>query len=235
MLSRVMHHFREHWLAWIIAALFVSVLTFASQPPYHENFRQVMLVHRLALLPFGLVLLIYEILYDVTWLMIFPAFLVLGICVLLVVRLWREKQWGTVIPIAVLIGANSLFVGAFSYVTAPRLSDVIESCTLILDPETTMRIVRHPIDVRAEIGEQQFFLITYDNGESWRQIITVYVLGLLPVDLPCGYHVLREGDESLVLRVQEKSGPNANRTRVYESPDLGRTWYEVTGEDEDPS
>jgi hypothetical protein len=223
---------RYGWAALLAAGICVWFYL-ASLPPHYSRFTTTRSLEDAGLLAFGAIFTLAQILIDMSPLLLVVVFAALMAFFVVIARLARQRRWPTLLPIAVLLLVNWLIFGAFGFVRQPKVADPIESCEFYVDPRTSVRMIRYPIDVGAEIGEQQFFLVTTNNGDDWEQIAETYVLGLYPTDMPCSDNIERTDEDRLILQFGRKSGPNQNRTITYVSDDLGRSWQRVESDTDD--
>lgn len=214
-------------MALLLAILAAWLHLLVTSTPHYTSF---VFVERLRLgltLVFGAVYHAAVVLLKVSpvWIVIVAAgFLLIfaGIA-----ALWRGRRWPTLIFVAVLLGANLVFIGAPGFVRGAHVGEKKEACVFNMDAQHVLRIIRYPVDRGVEFGHQQFFLASDDGGMSWSQVFQAYARE--PRLTECD-NLQREGESGILLRFERYNG-SGNELVSYRSPDGGETWRQVsTGE-----
>jgi hypothetical protein len=213
---------------WVIvpAGLLTLLFWMMTGNPDYETFADIHQIERgLRLILGGLFLLVEPLLSSASLLALVVVFGVVAGVLAGVYRLFRQRRWPTLIPVVILLAGNMLFIGTLSFLSAGRVGEPIEDCEFFFDAETVLRVIRYPVEANLEYGEQQFFLISYDGGQAWRQLYHGYAVE--PVLRGCD-NIQRSGEDGLQIRYESKVSPIQNELIVYESVDGGRSWQQVT-------
>lgn len=213
---------RQNGWAVFLAVFVTGIVWIVSTPPHYSTYVLHQQTDRLLVLVLGLGHVLADALVAVHPLMLIVLAGVLYALFVMIRALWRAKRWPTLIFVAILLVSNWLFVGAFRFVLAPSIGSELLGCDeYIFDENTVLRIIRYPVDVNLEYGEQQFFLVSNDQGDTWRQVFQAY--GIAPYFIGCE-NISRNGQDGIEVAFERKIATETNEWVIVESSDRGRTW-----------
>lgn len=138
---------------------------------------------------------------------------------LLQVLVWN-RRWPTLIPLLIVLGVNCIVFSAPGLLFSPNVGSPLSDCELYFDSQNGVKVIRYPMDIRTDYGEQSFFMVTHDGGATWQQLAQAFAYD--PAMLGC--QNIEERDDMITLIIEQSDVPGELSFIEYMSEDGGETW-----------
>lgn len=211
--------FSKQWLAILIAGLCGITFLFAHSMPVESLFVWQDRADKLLIVILGGIYLLVKLLPVAAGLLMILV-VVFGV-IAFVRELIRARRLAVLIPLVVLYGANCVVFSAPGLVFSRSVGEKVVDCEMFITARSGLRIVRYPVDVRMDYAEQQFFLMTFDGGQTWEQFLQVFTY--YPSLEKCQFVQSFEGDNG-VLWIEHTEKPGEFKVVRYITTDGGHTW-----------
>lgn len=208
---------------FVIALVLTGLIALAAVTPQESIYPQQHMAAKALVLSLGGVFLVAEWFVDLSPLLLVVVLMVLFGLLVGLRRLVIQRRWPTLIPVAVLVLASFVFLGAPGFLARGNLNERVADCEQFLTPDRGIRIVRYPIARGLDTYEQQFFLITHDGGKSWSQFLQTYARA--PLNQACD-NLDFDGADG-VIQLDSFDGKRYTYT-YYDTTDGGLTWHKRT-------
>ena len=163
---------------WIVLGIIITVLVaVAFSPAHHFTFSVAYFTKRFFALFLGVFYPLVLNLLEITPLFLIVLFVTITALLWGIWQLWRGRRYPMLILVTTIIGANILFIGTGQFLDMGRVVAPIVICEdYRLSPRVTLQIVRYPIEARLRDDAQTFVLISDDERQTWRQILSAYTV-----------------------------------------------------------
>lgn len=210
----------QQWLAVLVCGVVVLVFLVANMSSQVDLYPLQVFMDKVLILVFGGAYQVVRPLPDGLALMI--LLVITWIFITLVWHLIRRRRWPTLLPVLLLFGVNCLVFSAPGLIFSRSVGDAVQDCELFVTPQTGLRVVRYPVDVRLDYAEQQFFLITHDGGQNWSQFAQTFVY--YPNFLGCMHFDFEADGRKGNVYIEQSDRVGVSDTLIYHTEDGGLTW-----------
>jgi len=163
-LNAVSTELRRQWWVILVCVVVALIFLFANGTPHHQLFVLQDMADKVLILVFGGV---YGGMPALPNRVVLVVLLVITVAFLNIAWwLIRERRWPTLIPFVLLVVINCLIFSAPGLIFSASIGERTQDCETFITPQLGLRAIRYPIDIRLDYAEQQFFLITYNGGET---------------------------------------------------------------------